>query len=421
MSRSYFVQGGVRLDGEIEVTGAKNSVLKLMAIALMATGRTTLTNCPDIADIEAMAAVLRLLGCEVEVAGDVVTIDTPEEISNEATDKAVQKLRASVCVLGALVGRTGGAVVAMPGGDAIGNRPLDMHQRGLNHLGAETHMDHGRVVARAEKLTGAEYRLTFPSVGATETFVMAAALAEGKSVLSNAAREPEISDICELLSKMGAKITGAGTSTIEIEGVPELSPVSHRVIGDRIVGATWAFGAVMTRGDLTITGVDPMHMHVALEKLRGAGAEIEVLGPKSIHVVQEKQPLAIYTQTMPFPGFPTDLQPMAIALAAVSKGMSVVTENIFESRFRFVEEMVRMGADAETDGHHAKIVGRDRLDSATVWASDIRAGAGLVLAAMCADGESEVCEVHHIERGYPEFIENVRSLGGIIRAAEELV
>lgn len=414
MSQSFFVQGGVRLAGEIPVTGAKNSVLKLMAVALMAPGRTTLTNCPDIADVPAMAKVLRLLGCEVEVSGDVVTIDTPEEISNEATDKSVQKLRASVCVLGPLVGRTGGAVVAMPGGDAIGNRPLDMHQRGLNHLGAETHMDHGRVVARAEKLVGSEYKLSFPSVGATETFVTAAVLAEGKSVLYNAAREPEITDICDLLSAMGAKISGAGTNIIEIEGVDSLSPVSHRVIGDRIVAATWVFASLMTRGDVTITGVDPMHVHVPLERLRGVGAEIEV-GENRIRVVQEGRPQSIHTQTMPYPGFPTDLQPMAIALAAVSEGMSVVTENIFESRFRFVEEMVRMGVDAETDGHHARIVGREKLDSATVWASDIRAGAGLVLAAMCADGESEVCEVHHIDRGYPAFVENVRSLGGIIR------
>lgn len=325
MSQSFFVEGGVRLAGEIPVTGAKNSVLKLMAVALMAPGRTTLTNCPDIADVPAMAKVLRLLGCEVDVSGDVVTIDTPDEISNEATDKAVQKLRASVCVLGPLVGRTGGAVVAMPGGDAIGNRPLDMHQRGLNHLGAETHMDHGRVVARAEKLVGSEYKLTFPSVGATETFVTAAVLASGKSVLYNAAREPEIVDICDLLSEMGAKISGAGTNIIEIEGVDELIPVTHRVIGDRIVAATWVFGSIMTRGDVTITGVDPMHVHVPLERLRGVGAEIEV-GDNRIRVVQEKRPKAVSTQTMPFPGFPTDLQPMAIALAAISDGMSVVTE-----------------------------------------------------------------------------------------------
>ena len=275
-------------------------------------------------------------------------------------------------------------------------------------------MDHGRVVARAEKLVGSEYKLSFPSVGATETFVTAAVLAEGRSVLYNAAREPEIIDICDLLSEMGAKISGAGTNIIEIEGVDSLSPVSHRVIGDRIVAATWVFASLMTRGDVTITGVDPMHVHVPLERLRGVGAEIEV-GENRIRVVQEGRPQSIHTQTMPFPGFPTDLQPMAIALAAVSEGMSVVTENIFESRFRFVEEMVRMGVDAETDGHHARIVGRERLDSATVWASDIRAGAGLVLAAMCADGESEVCEVHHIDRGYPAFVENVRSLGGIIR------
>lgn len=412
-SESFLVTGGVRLSGEIDVTGAKNSVLKLMAVALMAPGRTVLENCPAIADVPAMAKVLELLGCTVEIDGDVVTIDTPEEISNVADDKVVQRLRASVCVLGPLVGRTRNAVVAMPGGDAIGNRPLDMHQRGLNQLGAETRMDHGRVVATAKSLQGAEYRLTFPSVGATETFVTAAVLARGESVLHNAAREPEIVDICDLLVEMGAKISGAGTSSIRIEGVESLSPVRHRVIGDRIVGATWAMGAVMTRGSVVVHGVDPMHLHVVLERLRSVGAEVEV-GEQRIAVQQNRRPTAVNTQTMPFPGFPTDLQPMAIALGAVSDGTSVITENIFESRFRFVEEMIRMGADAETDGHHATVRGRERLDSATVWSSDIRAGAGLVLAAMCADGTSEVCEVHHIDRGYPDFVANVRSLGGII-------
>lgn len=403
----------MRLSGEINVTGAKNSVLKLMAVALMAPGRTTLTNCPAIADVPAMAEVLHLLGCEVTIDGDTVVIDTPEEISNVADDKAVQKLRASVCVLGPLVGRTHGAVLAMPGGDAIGNRPLDMHQRGLHQLGADTRMDHGRVVATASVLHGAEYRLTFPSVGATETFVTAAVLATGTSVLHNAAREPEIVDICDLLSEMGARITGAGTSTITIEGVESLSPVTHRVIGDRIVAATWCMGAVMTRGHVTVTGVDPMHLHVVLERLRSVGADVEV-GHQRITVAQDRRPTAVNTQTMPFPGFPTDLQPMAIALAAISEGTSVVTENIFESRFRFVEEMTRMGADAETDGHHATVRGIERLDSATVWSSDIRAGVGLVLAGMCADGTTEVCEVHHIDRGYPDFVNNVRSLGGII-------
>lgn len=410
---SFLVTGGTRLVGEISVAGAKNSVLKLMAVALMAEGRTTLTNCPSISDVPAMADVLRHLGCTVEITGDTVVIDTPAEVGYVADDKAAQRLRASVCILGPLVGRHHRAVLAMPGGDAIGSRPLNWHQTGLTRLGATTHMDHGRLVAEADELTGARYELRFPSVGATETFVTAAVLADGTSVLENAAREPEIVDICDLLSKMGARITGAGTSTITIEGVDELRPVSHRVIGDRIVSATWAMGAVMTRGDVTVTGIDPMFIHVVLENLRGVGAHVET-GQDWFRVIQEGRPVARNIRTLPFPGFPTDLQPMAIALASVSEGLSVVTENLFEARFRFVEEMVRMGVDAETDGHHAKIRGREKLDSATVWASDIRAGAGLVLAGMCADEVTEVCEVFHIDRGYSDFVSDVRSLGGVI-------
>jgi len=414
---SFLVTGGTRLAGEIPVAGAKNSVLKLMAVALMARGRTTLTNCPAISDVPAMADVLRHLGCTVEITGDTVSIDTPAEVGHVADDKAAQRLRASVCILGPLVGRYHRAVIAMPGGDAIGSRPLNWHQTGLTLLGATTRMDHGRLVAEADRLTGARYGLKFPSVGATETFVTAAVLAEGTSVLENAAREPEIVDICTLLAKMGAKISGAGTSTITIEGVDELRPVSHRVVGDRIVAATWAMGAVMTRGDVTVTGIDPMNIHVVLENLRAVGADVET-GEDRVRVRQEGRPIARNIRTLPFPGFPTDLQPMAIALASVSDGLSVVTENLFEARFRFVEEMIRMGVDAETDGHHAKIRGRERLDSATVWASDIRAGAGLVLAGMCADEVTEVCEVFHIDRGYSDFVGNVRSLGGVIERVD---
>lgn len=414
---SFLVTGGTRLVGEVSVAGAKNSVLKLMAVALMAEGRITLTNCPDISDVPAMADVLRHLGCTVEITGDTVVIDTPADLGHVSDDTAAQRLRASVCILGPLVGRHHRAVLAMPGGDAIGDRPLNWHREALEELGATTRMDHGRLVAEAVELTGAQYELEFPSVGATETFLFGAVLARGTSTLLNAAREPEIVDICDLLTEMGAKISGAGSKTITIEGVDELHPVSHRVIGDRIVAATWAMGAVMTRGDVTVTGIDPMYLYVVLEILRGAGAQVET-GPDWVRVRQEGRPRARNVRTLPFPGFPTDLQPMAIALASVSDGFSVVTENLFEARFRFVEEMVRMGVDVETDGHHAKIRGRERLDSATVWASDIRAGAGLVLAGMCADDVTEVCEIFHIDRGYPDFVEKVRSLGGRIERVD---
>ncbi len=413
------MNGGARLTGEVEVVGAKNSVLKLMAAALLAEGTTTLTNCPEILDVPLMADVLRSLGCEVVVDGDTVRITTPATPRAEADYRSVSRLRASVCVLGPLVARCRRAVVPLPGGDAIGSRPLDMHQNGLRKLGATTEISHGRVVAHAGDLHGAQIWLDFPSVGATENILMAAVLAEGTTLIDNAAREPEIVDLCTMLQQMGAKIEGSGTSTLTVHGVPSLQPTAHRVIGDRIVGATWAFAAAMTRGEVTIRGVDPHHLDLVLDKLRSAGAETTIRSD-GFTVAMRERPAAVDFVTLPYPGFATDLQPMAIALSAVADGTSMITENVFEARFRFVDEMVRLGADARTDGHHAVVRGVERLSSAPVWASDIRAGAGLVLAGLCADGTTEVWDVDHIDRGYPRFVENLRSLGAdIARVAAE--
>jgi UDP-N-acetylglucosamine 1-carboxyvinyltransferase len=399
------------LSGDVQVVGAKNSVLKLMAAALLAEGTTTLSNCPEILDVPLMADVLRGLGCEVKVSGSTVCISTPAEPKHEADYGSVSKLRASVCVLGPLVGRCRRAKVALPGGDAIGSRPLDMHQNGLRKLGARSEIEHGCVVAEAEGLHGAQIWLDFPSVGATENILMAAVLAEGTTVIDNAAREPEIVDLCLMLQQMGARISGAGTSTLTVEGVDLLAPTEHRVIGDRIVGATWAFATAMTRGDVTVRGVDPHHLDLVLEKLRLAGAQVDYPGGDSFRVTMPGRPTAVDFVTLPYPGFATDLQPMAIALSAISEGTSMITENVFEARFRFVEEMIRLGADARTDGHHAVVRGVKQLSSAPVWASDIRAGAGLVLAGLCAEGTTEVWDVFHIDRGYPRFLENLAALG----------
>ncbi|TQM53043.1 UDP-N-acetylglucosamine 1-carboxyvinyltransferase [Halopolyspora algeriensis] len=410
MSEYFRVHGGTRLAGEVGVVGAKNSVLKLMAAALLAEGTTTITNCPEILDVPLMGDVLRSLGCEVETDGATTTITVPPEISHEAVSVHMTRLRASVCVLGPLVARCRRAVVTLPGGDAIGVRPLDMHQNGLRQLGATSHIEHGAVVAEAQNLRGAQIWLDFPSVGATENILMASVLAEGTTVIDNAAREPEIVDLCVMLQQMGARIEGAGTSTLTVHGVSSLKAVEHRVIGDRIVGATWAFAAAATRGDVTVRGVEPQHVNLVLEKLRSAGAEVST-GDESFRVVMKSRPYAVDYVTLPFPGFPTDLQPMALALSAVADGTSMITENLFESRFRFIEEMVRMGADARTDGHHAVVRGLERLSSAPVWASDIRAGVGLVLAGLCADGVTEVGDIFHIDRGYPHFVDNIRGLG----------
>ena len=413
---SFKVTGGARLQGQVRVAGAKNSVLKLMGAALLAEGTTVLTNCPEIADVPYMADVLRGLGCRVVLDGPTVYITVPEHVTSDADFDAVRKFRASVCVLGPLTARSHRAVVALPGGDAIGSRPLDMHQSGLEKLGATTKIEHGCVVSEAESLHGASIKLDFPSVGATENILAAAVLAEGTTVRDNAAREPEIVDLCTMLSEMGAKISGAGSNTITVEGVPRLDPVRHEVIGDRIVAGTWAYAAAITQGNITVGGIDPSFLHLVLEKVKGAGAEVETYAT-GFRVVQNHRPKAVDYQTLPFPGFPTDLQPMAIALCSVSEGTSVITENVFESRFRFVDEMTRLGADAYIDGHHVMIRGVEQLSSAPVWSSDIRAGAGLVLAGLCADGMTEVNDVYHIDRGYPDFVETLTELGATIERA----
>ncbi|WP_107987027.1 UDP-N-acetylglucosamine 1-carboxyvinyltransferase [Rhodococcus sp. OK519] len=414
MSERFLVAGGNRLVGEVAVGGAKNSVLKLMAAALLAEGTTVIENCPDILDVPLMADVLRGLGCEVSLDGDVARITTPAQPKFHADFAAVRQFRASVCVLGPLVARCRKAVVALPGGDAIGSRPLDMHQSGLRLLGAHSEIEHGCVVAEADDLHGANIRLAFPSVGATENILMAAVLARGETVIDNAAREPEIVDLCNMLIRMGAKIGGAGSTTLTIRGVDRLQPTSHRVIGDRIVAATWGIAAAMTRGDVVVRGVNPKHLSLVLDKLRSAGSQITV-EVDGFRVVQEGRPQAVNFATLPYPGFPTDLQPMAIGLAAIAEGTSMITENVFEARFRFVEEMIRLGADARTDGHHAVVRGVPELSSAPVWSSDIRAGAGLVLAGLVADGITEVHDVYHIDRGYPRFVEDLVGLGGDIR------
>ena len=414
----FLVNGGARLQGSVRVDGAKNSVLKLMAAALLVEGTTTLTNCPEILDVPLMRDVLVGLGCEVEIDGHTVTIHTPAELKSDADFPAVTQFRASVCVLGPLTARCGRAVVSLPGGDAIGSRPLDMHQSGLEQLGATTRTQHGAVVAEAEKLTGANITLDFPSVGATENILMASVMADGQTVLDNAAREPEIVDLCRMLRSMGADIQGEGSPQITINGVEKLHPTSHEVIGDRIVAGTWAYAAAITRGDITVGGIAPRYLHLPLEKLKLAGAQVETY-ENGFRVVMNQRPVATDYQTLPFPGFPTDLQPMAIGVNAVADGVSVVTENVFESRFRFVDEMLRLGADATVDGHHVVLRGIEQLSSTTVWSSDIRAGAGLVIAALCAEGTTEVRDVFHIDRGYPSFVENLHKLGADIKRVSE--
>jgi UDP-N-acetylglucosamine 1-carboxyvinyltransferase len=335
----------------------------------------------------------------------------PEVPSHKADYDLVRKLRASINVLGPLLARCGEADVALPGGDNIGSRGLDMHVAGLERLGATVRSEHGFLIAtREERLHGASVWLDFPSVGATENLLMAAVLAKGTTVIDNAAREPEIVDICTMLVSMGAQIGGIGTSTLEVHGVDTLAPTEHTTVPDRLVAGTWAVGAAMTRGDVTIRNAQAGHLEIALDKLCRSGAQVDVLDD-GFRVQCFDRPKAVDIVTLPYPGFPTDLQPQFIALNSIARGAAMVTENLFEARFRFVNEMVRLGADVRTDGHHAMVRGRESLSGAPVEAADIRAGAGLVLAGLVADGVTTVYEPHHVDRGYEGFIDDLVRLG----------
>ena len=411
----FRVQGGANLRGSVHVTGAKNSVLKLMAAALLAPGTSTITNVPDIADVNIMADLLTRLGCTVENKGSELKISVPETPGHRADYDLVRKMRASINVLGPLVVRTGKAEVALPGGDAIGSRGLDFHIKGLESLGAKAHIEHGYVIAEAPNgLTGAPVELDFPSVGATENIMTAAVLARGTTTIENAAREPDIVDLGKFLISMGAKISGLGSPVITIEGVKKLNPTTHATIPDRIITGTWAFAAAMTQGDITIHGARPQDLELPLEKLTSAGAIITST-EDGIRVRMDSRPQSIDVSTLPYPGFPTDLLPMVIALNSIATGDAIVTENVFESRFMFVNELTRLGAQITVDGHHASIHGISQLSGAPVEATDIRAGAGLVLAALVSEGETTIDGAFHVDRGYPNFAQQLSSLGADVR------
>jgi UDP-N-acetylglucosamine 1-carboxyvinyltransferase len=407
------VVGGARLTGTVRVFGAKNSALKLMAATLLAPGESKITNLPAIADVDYMAELLTRLGCSVKVNNELheVTIQVPKKLGHRADYDLVRKMRASINVLGPLIARELVAEVALPGGDAIGSRGLDFHINGLKDMGAEIHSEHGFVIASAPNgIKGAAITLEFPSVGATENIMTAATLATGTTTIDNAAREPDVVDLGEFLISMGAKITGLGTHAITIEGVKELKPATHATLADRIVSGTWAFAAAMTKGDITIENGRVDHLEMPLDKLVEAGAVVTTTS-NGFRVKMDKRPIAVDVATLPYPGFPTDLQPMVIALNAIAEGTSLVTENVFEGRFMFVNELLRLGANIQVDGHHAAITGIDELSAAPVAATDIRAGAGLVLAALVSDGITIIEDAYHIDRGYPDFPMQLQSLG----------
>jgi UDP-N-acetylglucosamine 1-carboxyvinyltransferase len=409
------VEGGQRLVGRIPVSGAKNAALPLMAAALLPSGPSTYKNVPLLEDVSTMGKLLRRLGCEVDGKRTlVIAPPTAKKAKLEAPYDLVKTMRASVLVLGPLVARYGRGRVSMPGGCAIGARPIDQHLKGLEAMGAKITLDHGYVEAEAKRLRGATIVLDMPTVTGCENLMMAAALAKGRTVIENAAREPEVEELALVLNKMGARIQGAGTPVITIQGVDELHPIEHHIMPDRIEAGTFAVGAAITRGDVVLEGARPEHMEAIVAKLRAAG----------VHVAAEKDgmrvrgggelvPVDITTQ--PHPGFPTDMQAQFMVLACMAKGESVIKETIFENRFMHVPELGRMGADIHIDGRVAVIKGGRKLGGASVMATDLRASASLVLAGLVAGGKTEVLRVYHLDRGYEAIEKKLRGAGAKIK------
>lgn len=407
------VRGGGPLEGEVRIAGAKNSVLKLMAASLLTVGTTVLTNVPEITDVTDMADLLTAMGLTVRRTGDRLEIDRPDEIVPEAPYELVERMRASILVLGPLLASEGRARVAVPGGDDFGHRPINLHLQALESLGATITSAHGFIEATAPSLIGAEVILEFPSVGATENVLMAAVLAKGTTVIENAAREPELSDLAALLNRMGARIVGIGTSRLVIEGVDELSPVEHEVIPDRIESATYLAAVGIAGGEITLLGARHDHMDMLITKLGEMGLRISPTSD-GIWVMATSRPTSADVSTLPYPGIATDYKPLLVAMLSVADGTGIVTENIFGGRFRYVSELVRMGADIRIEGHHAVVRGREQLSGAPVRAPDIRAGAALVVAALRAEGSTVIADAHHLDRGYEHLEDKLRGLGATI-------
>jgi UDP-N-acetylglucosamine 1-carboxyvinyltransferase len=412
-----YVTGGTRLEGTVKISGSKNGALAIMAGALLGSGKTTLSNVPRIGDISTMVDTLRALGAVIEMEADRLTIDATNLTSCEAPYELVKRMRASFCVLGPLVARLGQAKVAMPGGCDIGARPIDFHVKGIQALGAYVETDHGYVYAESEKLRGSQVYLDFPSAGATQHIMTAACLAEGITVIHNAAAEPEVVDLAGFLTAMGGRIEGAGSTTVKITGVRELHGTEYTIIPDRMEAATFGIAAAISRGDVTLTSVEPEHLEPVLPKLQEVGLRVDVRGD-TVRCRMVDRPLATDVMTMPHPGFPTDMQQPMVALLSVAEGASVITENVYERRFKYINELQRMGADIKQEGRTAFIKGVRGLTAAPVNATDLRAGAALVVAALAAEGRTEIAGTEHIDRGYENLVEKLCSLGAEICRAD---
>ncbi|MGH9079463.1 MAG: UDP-N-acetylglucosamine 1-carboxyvinyltransferase [Acidimicrobiales bacterium] len=420
----FFVNSNGPLSGTVRAGGAKNSVLKLMAACLLAEGRHVLTNVPRITDVDIMGEVLGSMGVDAQRgrAPDELVVTTTADVVPEAPYELVERMRASVVVLGPLLARYGRARVSLPGGDDFGPRPIDMHLRALESMGVSFKSSHGYVEGRVEsmvasrpRLVGTRVVLEYPSHTGTDNVLMAATLAKGTTVIENAAREPEVKDLAEFLNSMGARITGAGTSRIEVEGVDELHPAAHSVIPDRLVVATFLVATGLAGGEVVIEDGRPDHMEMLIRKLTATGISIDQV-PGGLRATRDglARLQTVDVATLPYPGFATDYKPLLVTLLTVAEGVGIVTENLFFGRFRYVEELRRMGADIRTEGHHAVVRGVPRLSGAPVRAFDVRAGAALVLAGLAADGETVISDAHHVERGYEDLGGKLASLGASV-------
>ena len=414
VEKSIQIIGGKKLNGTIEVSGAKNAVLKQMILPISSEGKYKIENVPDIADVYYMQEVLDVLGIASKLTDKSLVIDSPSNISVEAPYEVVQKMRASIIVLGPLLARKGEAKIAFPGGDQLGPRPVKMHIEALEKMGANFDLDHGVLIGKTDGLKGVEINLPYASVGATENTLLAAVLADGTTTIENAAREPEVVDLVKMLKNMGAQIEGEGTSEIVIHGVDTLKSTNHKVIGDRVVAGTYLAAFLATGGAGVIKGVDHNCLPMEIKKFQEMGAVLNI-SDDSIEIESPQEISSIEISTLPFPGIATDLQPIFGACLLKSNGTSIITENVYDQRFQWIPEVQRMGADIQTGWQHAMIKGVKELSGAPVHSTDIRTGASLIIAALQAEGESLITGIDHIERGYENIVDLLSSVGSEIQ------
>jgi len=416
--KKILIEGGAPLFGEVQISGAKNAVLPPIAATLLTDGTSIIDDCPWLSDVDTMCRVLAHLGARPNFDHNVLSIDTSELNQIDPPAELMRQMRASFLVMGPILARLGKVRLALPGGCAIGARPIDLHLKGFEALGATVTMGHGYVEAQAKRLYGSRIYLDFPSVGATENLIMAASLAEGHTIIDNAAHEPEIIDLANMLNAMGAKIKGAGTNTIRIEGVEALQAARHTVIPDRIEAASFLAMAAATGGELILHNVISEHLQPLTAKLMEIGVSMEI-GYDSIHILGNKDIDPVDIKTLPYPGFPTDAQAQFMALLSVARGSSIITETVFENRFMHAAELMKMGADIRIEGNSAIVNGVSRLSGASVRATDLRGGAAMVIAGQMAQGITEITDIHHIERGYENLIQKLEKIGTRIKLVEE--